>query len=185
MLWCLSNCQSAHSSLSIISEHHNTQSQARHNTALTVVHRRAGSWLQSVKTNLVLGILTVLFKNTIYISFGQMGPKIDICPAWPQWSGRVPAVPARYFVPSWQITLTMRELPRRDYHNNRYILVIISSRHCQKCKLQRTLLCFQNWNSFTQIKVPIRKWTRFILFEIQYFALIKVFKVLKGLQRIL
>ena len=34
----------------------------------------------SVKTNLVLGILTVLFKNTIYISFGQMGPKIDICP---------------------------------------------------------------------------------------------------------
>ena len=33
----------------------------------------------SVKTNLVLGILTVLFKNTIYISFGQMGPKIDIC----------------------------------------------------------------------------------------------------------
>ena len=44
----------------------------------------------SVKTNLVLGILTVLFKNTIYISFGQIrGPKIDICQlsAWTLWTG--------------------------------------------------------------------------------------------------
>ena len=134
MLWCLSNCQSAHSSLSIISEHHNTQSQARHNTALTAgcSAQESGSWLQSVKTNLVLGILTVLFKNTIYISFGQMGPKIDICPGSLSGQGGS-RVSARYFVPSWQITLTMRALPRRDYHNNRYILVIISSRHCQKC----------------------------------------------------
>ena len=68
------------SSLSITT--HNSKPDTTLPALLAVEHRRAepGSWLQSVKTNLVLGILTVLFKSTIYISFGQMGPKIDICP---------------------------------------------------------------------------------------------------------
>ena len=184
MLWCLSNCQSAHSSLSIISSitTHNLKPDTTLPWLPAVVHRRAGSWPQSVKTNLVLGILTVLFKNTIYISFGQMGPKIDICPVSASVVRAGPGSLLDILFLADKLHWPCESCPEEItitivifwslYHPGTVKNVNSRGRYCV-FKIEPHLLVYHHHLQSI----------RFILWEIHSFVFIRFFKVLQGFQR--